>query len=759
MLKKIKQFGRRCVHWARNNRKKFFIISGVSAFLVIVGIPVFTYLYFAKDLDSKETIVSRNDAGVTLLDRKDRPFFTFYEAKKKNYIPLSQISKSAQQAVIASENKDFYTEGGISPKGMARSFMINVMQQGIAQGGSTITQQLVKNVLLTPDRNFLRKYQEIVLAVEIDRRYGKEDVLEMYMNSVYFGEGAFGIQQAAQAYFGKDAIELNVAESALLAGLLPAPSAYSPISGSKEKADRRQQIVLDLMEEQKLITPAQKVAAEKQKLSYENAKADVNVIAPHFALMIKEELIKKYSESGLPRSGFKVRTTIDLDLQKYAEDTVEDQIALLKRNKATNAALVAIDPDSGEILALVGSHDYSDDTNGKINMALAPRQPGSSFKPLVYATAMEEKLITAGTVVEDKVKDFGGGYKPLNYDRNEHGNVTIRRALANSFNIPAVEVMQKLGVKPMLNKSKEFGITSLKGSSTDYGLSLVLGSGEVPLIEMTSAYSVFANEGKRYDTSDILEIRDKQERVIYKADSPDEDSVLPEEVTFIISSILSDSRTRAESFGGALNMSRQAAVKTGTTNDYKDALTIGYTPQIVIGVWVGNNDAKPMDTVAGSLGAAPIWRKTMEFYLKDQQAEWFKKPFNVAEVKICTKNGLLLKDIPSDKKDGDEIEKDGVKVHLQNEYYWKGTEPDKSCFAEAPTPNPTEQAKSLEERRNLDLSLTPKPTTAATAAPTAAPTAAVTSTTAPLPSVVKTIVPDTPAPTGGGPAASPTPTP
>lgn len=748
---KLKKIGRRFVTWAKHNRKQFFVLTGVTTFAVVVGIPVFTYFYFAKDLGSKESILTRNEQGVVLLDRKNKPFFTLYDAKKKEYIPLSQISKNLQKAVLASEDKDFYTHPGFSLRGILRAAIANVTHGEVTQGASTLTQQLVKNVLLSSQRSFLRKYQEIVLAIEVDRRYTKEDVLEMYLNAVYYGEGAFGAEQAAQTYFDKDASELTIAESAMLAGILPAPSAYNPISGDRDIALKRQKMVLRLMEEQHVITAAEKKTAEKEKLTFAKVQDDGNGVAPHFALMIKEELIKKYGESALAHSGFHVQTTIDLDWQKFAEDTVKAQVASLVRNKATNGALVAIDPTSGEIMALVGSHNWSDDKNGKINMALAPRQPGSSFKPLVYATAMENRLITAGTILEDKVKDFGGGYKPQNYDRKEHGNVTVRWALDNSLNIPAVEVMQKVGVNTMLEKAKELNITTLDRSE-NYGLSLVLGSGQVPLVEMTNAYAAFANEGQQHDTYDILEIRDKKEKVIYKGRASSARTVFPKEVTYIISSIISDNKTRAPTFGNALAISRQAAVKTGTTENYRDALTIGYTPQIVVGVWVGNNDNKPMDTVAGSLGAAPIWRKVMEHILQDQPVAWFSKPFNVIQTKICTEKGLKL-EAGDDKKDGDEIEKDGTKYHLFNEYYIRGTEPDKSCFGESPTPDPTKEAedkkkreeeerKKKEEENKKNATATPAPTNTSTP-PT--PTAAAplpTNTVIPKPTnVVSTLIP------------------
>jgi membrane peptidoglycan carboxypeptidase len=355
-----------------------------------------------------------------------------------------------------------------------------------------------------------------------------------------------------------------------------------------------------------------------------------------------------------------------------------------------------MDPSSGEVVALVGSYDWSDQETGKINMAVVPRQPGSSFKPLVYATALEEKLITAGTILKDEKTDFGGGYSPKNFDGTFRGDVSIRRALAISLNIPAVEVMQKVGVNTMLSKARMLGITTLS-RDRDYGLSLVLGSGEVPLIEMTNAYAAFAGEGELPERKIILEVRDKNKKTIYTNKSVSKKRVWDVGTAYIISSILSDSQARSEVFGTALDISRKAAVKTGTTDDNKDALTIGYTPQIVVGVWVGNSNNKPMSGVAGSLGAAPIWKSVMEQALSGRSVEWYKKPDSIEEVLICKEKGLRL---PEDQKD--------ATTSALIEYYIRGTEPkpEDMCIPQSPTLNPTEEAEKKkredEERKKKD---------------------------------------------------------
>ncbi len=689
--------------------KKPLLISFIAFLGIIIMIPIFTYVYFARSLQSKEAIMNQNNSGITLLDRNDKPFFTFYEAKQKKIIPLEQIPTQLQQAVIASEDKEFYSHRGFSIKGIARALFADVKSQGIKQGGSTITQQLVKNALLNQKRSFLRKYQELVLAQEIERRYSKSEILEMYLNSVYFGEGAFGAQQAALTYFNKDAKDLTLAESSFLVGLLPAPSALSPFSGDADQAKKRQIIVLGEMVEQKSITSQQKDQAAAQKLVFNKSdNQELNVTAPHFALMVKQELIDKYGEEYVTRSGFKVKTTLNLDWQEYAENVVKNQVAQLKYNRATNGATVAIDPSNGEVMALVGSADWSNEEFGKYNIITAERQPGSSFKPIVYAEAIQRHTITAATNLQDEPTTFPGGYKPKDYDGKYRGNVTARRALANSLNIPSVEVLQQLGVPTAIQAANRMGINSLKDPS-NYGLSLVLGGGEVKPIELINAYAAFANGGMQYQPSMILEIKDKLDNVIFTVHHEPQ-RVASEEVSYIISSMLSDNNARQEVFGNALTISRQAAVKTGTTENYRDAWTIGYTPQIIVGVWVGNNDNAPMDNVAGSLGAAPIWRQLMERFLAGTPVVTFKKPLTIREVALC---------IVKTEKDGDKEKKT---TSTYTEYFLPGTEPKDSCMTPTPDQSPTPAAN------------TPTPTPQNT--PTNTPEPSVTNTPAPSPTAI-----------------------
>ncbi len=428
-----------------SGKRPVLYLMGLGIFMLILT-PILTYAYFVRDLSSKESIITRKNEGVILLDRNEKPFFTLYEATTKNSVGIDKISEEVQQAVVAVEDKDFYTHRGFSIAGFGRAIIANIRNESLSQGGSTISQQLVKNTLLTQDKNFLRKYQELFLAIEIDRRYSKNDVLEMYLNTSYFGEGAFGIQDAAQTYFSKDAKDLTLAESALMAGILPAPSAYSPISGDQERAFRRQKLVLQLMQDQGYITEEQRITAEEEEIEFNPSTEAINITAPHFALMIQDQLIDEYGEQEVAGSGFVVKTTLDSEGQQFAQQVVKTQIDRLARNDVTNGSAVVMDPTNGEILALVGSHDWSDDTNGKINMAVRPRQPGSSFKPFIYAKALEDRLITPATQIEDKEITFPGGYKPRNYDNRFRGEVLVRYALANSLNIPAVLVMEKVGI-------------------------------------------------------------------------------------------------------------------------------------------------------------------------------------------------------------------------------------------------------------------------------------------------------------------------
>lgn len=707
------------------HKHKRKIIIVVIIFVVILAlIPPATYLYFAKDLKDKDSILNRGKTGLTLLDREGKTFYTFYQPKSISYVSFSEIPKTVQESAVATEDKNFYTNAGFSITGIARAFVVNIFAGKIVEGGSTITQELAKNAFLSSSRNILRKYQEIVLAAELHRRFSKQDILEMYLNSVYFGEGAFGIENAAQAYFGIPAHSLDLAQSTLLIGLLPAPSAYSPISNPPDKAILRQKIVLKEMVQDGYITQDQATAAENETLHYNPSKIQTDTFnASHFAVYIRKQLIQQYGEERVIRDGFRVTTTLDRDLQKYAQESVKTQVTRLQYNHAGNGAAVALNPKNGQILAMVGSYDWSDPKFGQTNMAIIPRQPGSSFKPIIYGRAFEDKLITPATMLQDVETTFMGSYKPHNYDLRYRGPVTARRALANSLNIPAVEVMEKVGVANGVDEAQKLGITTLN-ANTNYGLSLVLGTGEIPLLELTNAYATFADQGTYHKATGIMTIKDKYNNTVSAptnifsllnplnwfnfSKNDDTRQVMSKEATFLISSILSDNNARAETFGSALSIGRPAAVKTGTTEDYRDALTVGYTPSFVVGVWVGNNDNTHMDDIAGSLGAAPIWRNVMEHYLMGTPIEQFARPTFVVSELVCPYNSFRY-----------------------TEYFIAGTQTE-SCATPTAQPSPT-----------MQTTVTPAPTTTPPPGPTA-----VQPTTTPLPQVIPTTAPTAlPAPT------------
>lgn len=616
--------------------KPILAYTAVLAFIFLTGFVVFTYQFYNADLSDKDKILNRNNTGLTLLDSNNEPFFTFDNPKSVSYVGLDKISPMLQKAVIASEDKDFYTNPGFSPKGIIRAFLTNISRGKIVEGGSTISQGLVKNSLLTSQKSMVRKFQEIILAFEINRRYGKNDILEMYLNSIYFGEGAFGVENAALTYFGIHAVDLDLAQSALLTGLLPAPSSLSPFSGDTSKSKEKQSIVLNEMAEEGYISRGEADAAAGEKLVFvSNREKSTNFLAPHFALYVRNQLIQKFGENFVIRSGLKVKTTLNKSWQEYAENTVRREVAKLHRNNAYNGAAVVLDPKTGEILVMVGSADWDDERFGRMNMAVIPRSPGSAFKPVVYSRALEESLITPATILQDRPRVFQTNYRPHNYDFRFRGPVTVRRALANSLNVPSVEVMEQVGVPEVLATANRFGITSLGNDPSRYGLSLVLGSGEVSLLELTNVYATFADYGLKNTPISILEIRDKYDSVI-ENNTPAPERVIGGDVSFLISSILSDNKSRAEQFGNLLTINRTAAVKTGTSENYQNALTLGYTPSLAVGVWVGNNDNTPMDRVAGSLGAAPIWKQLMQNYLTGKTNEPFIKPAGVTEAKVCT---------------------------------------------------------------------------------------------------------------------------
>ncbi len=675
-----KRVSRRGWRWFRNlsKPKKFLVIAGpILAFLILT--PLLTYFYYANDIADQERLMNRNNTGIVLTDKNGETIYSVGRAAHRKSVTLADMSKSVKDAVIAAEDKDFYAHEGFSITGIARA----VFSAGGAGGGSTLTQQLAKNTLLTEQQTFLRKYQELFIALAIEQRYTKDQILEMYLNSVYYGENSFGIEDAAKTYFGKSPKDLSLGQSAMLIGVLPAPSAYSPISGNPEYAKERQTTVLTRMVTNGYITEAEKQAALAEQLAYASQADANNSEAPHFVEMVMKELEEKYDEETVTRAGYQVKTTLDLNLQRQLKTNVANQMGYIQRNGGSNAGAVAIDPKTGEVRALVGSADWNNPEWGKVNMATTARQPGSSFKSIYYAGALADGVITPATILHDKKTDFGGGYIPLNADKNSfRGDVTARTAISLSLNIPSVEVLQKYGIAQSIKTAKQLGITTID-EKKNYGLSLALGSAEARLLEMTNAYAAFANQGQQYNSTIINSINNKFNSTIFTNNEKPR-TAISSGGAFLISSILSDNTARAPIFGSSLTVpGRTAAVKTGTTDDARDAWTIGYTPQLAVGVWVGNNNNATMKN-GGSGMAGPIWVKTMTQALSGVQNTPFAPPSGVIQKPVCYGSGGLAS---------------ASGTNTYNEYFLASALPTTTCNTQTKQPEPE---KKPEEESNTN---------------------------------------------------------
>lgn len=625
------------------------ILAGGAA-LLLVGIILFggIFLYYSFSLPDPNRLVSRDVVESTkILDRNGKQLYEIYGEAKRTLIALDDIPKFVRDATIAIEDKNFYKHGGVSLLGILRSVVINVVSGRKAQGGSTITQQFVRNAVLTREKTYTRKIKEIVLSLQLERKYSKDQILQLYLNEIPYGSNAYGISAASQTFFNKAPQDLSLAETAYLAAMPQAPTYYSPYGPHREDLDARADTVLQLMYEQGYITKNQKDLAQKDVVQFHNIGTGIK--APHFVLYVQDLLAQKYGEITLQQGGLKVTTTLDLDLQTIAEEAVAKQVPQNEKNyNAENASLVALDPGSGQILAMVGSRDYFDkEHDGAVNVALRPRQPGSSFKPYVYATAFKEGMNPA-TMLVDVVTNFGefGGkeYIPQNYDGTEHGPVSIRQALQGSLNIPAVKTMLLVGVEDAIDTAEALGITTLKDRSR-YGPSLVLGGGEVKLIDHVSAFGVFATGGMRHETTPILKIEDKSGKILEEYRQSQGQEVLNPLVAYQINNVLSDNEARTYIFGRGNRLTLpgwMAAAKTGTTQEYRDAWTIGYVPSLAAGVWVGNNDNSVMKTRAdGSVVAAPIWNEFMRRALENKSAESFSRPEGIKEIAVDTLSGKL----------------------------------------------------------------------------------------------------------------------
>jgi 1A family penicillin-binding protein len=616
--------------------KKFFLVAGIiiGAFILI---GVISFWYFAKDLPSFEEISNRRITQSTkIYDRTGKVLlYEISNGQKRTKIPLSEIPEELKAGTISIEDANFYTEPGFSIKGTLRAFLTNLRRGRIVQGGSSITQQLARNAFLSTEQTITRKIKEIIIAIRLTRYYPKDQILELYLNEIPYGPTLYGVEAASEAYFSKPAKDLSPKESAVLAALPKAPSYYSPWGSHQEELLVRADLVLKRMFELGKITESEYKKALAEKISF-SPQGD-GMRAPHFVIAVQDYLTQKYGEDEVRVGGLKVITTLDWDLQQIGEKAVADGA---KRNeelyKGKNSALVSEDPKTGQILVMVGSRDYFEkDAEGNFNVATQGlRQPGSALKPFVYMGAFE-KGFTPETILFDVPTNFDTTgnpekkYTPENFDEIFRGPVNIRHSLAQSINIPAVKSLYLVGLSNTLKTLSNFGITTLNDPRR-YGLSLVLGGGEVKLIEMVEAYSVLAANGIKRPQVLVLEVKDQTGKVLESfKDQPEE--VINSQYPRLVTDILSDVDARAPLYSASLGLTQvpghDIALKTGTSNDYRDAWTFGYTPTLVTGVWAGNNDNKPMQKQGSSiLAALPIWHNFMEQALSGKPSEGFVRP-------------------------------------------------------------------------------------------------------------------------------------
>ena len=587
-------------------------------------------LWFSRDLPNPNQLINRDVAQSTkIYDRTGQHIlYEIHGDQKRTLVSINDIPANVKNATISIEDKDFYHHGGVSFWAIFRTLVTDIIYRRSA-GGSTLTQQLVKNAILSNEKSIGRKIKEIILAQQIEKKFTKDQILQMYLNEIPYGSSSYGVEEASQRYFGKSVKDVDLAEAAILAALPQAPSRYSPYGSNKKLLIARQQYVLDLMAEQGYISADQRDQAKKEEVKFQTPEA--SIIAPHFVMYVKDLLAEKYGETMVEEGGLKVYTTLDFDKQQLAEQIVKDKTANYpEKYNAHNAALVSIDPKTGQILAMVGSRDYFDESiDGQVNVVTSPRQPGSSIKPLVYATLFE-KGYSPETILYDVNTNFStdpaNPYEPKDYNLKENGPVSIRQALAGSLNIPAVKAIYLADIHNVISNAGQLGYTTLTDPDR-YGLALVLGGGEVKLLEHANAFSVFATEGKVPTVMSILKVEDKngitlEDNQVQIKDGPFQPSTIDK-----INSILSDNQARTFVFGANNYLTlgdRPVAAKTGTTNDFRDAWTIGYTPSLITGVWVGNNDNTKMKSGAdGSVVAAPIWHDFMKAALQNSPIENF----------------------------------------------------------------------------------------------------------------------------------------
>ncbi len=606
------------------------------------------YFFILRGLPSPKELTRREpEVSTKIYDRNGSLLYKIYKDKNRTITPLTQIPAHVRLATLAAEDAEFYDHIGFSLKGIFRALVSN-SQNGSLQGGSTITQQLVKNVLLTPERTLTRKIKELILSVEVEKTYTKDQILGMYLNEVSYGGTAYGIQEGSESYFGKDVKDLNLAEAAFLAGLPKSPTSYSPFGQNPDLAFERQREVLHLMTINKFITETQEKEAASTRLTFLPNKTEIK--APHFVMYIRQLLVDKYGEDLVEKGGLEVTTSLDLPTEEMAEEVVKTEVAKLKGLHVGNGAALVINPQTGEILAMVGSKDYFDVADdGNVNVLTRLRQPGSSIKVVNYAYALSNGYTPASIIDDSPITYVTPGttpYTPKNYDGQFRGKITLRSALAESRNIPAVKVLASYGVAKMVEEGKEMGITTWEDSS-NYGLSLTLGGGAVKAIDLAKVYATIANFGKKPELLPILQVKDYKGKVLQVKQVVQVEQVLDPRVTYSLIDILKDNSARAPEFGfnSALVIKNhpEVAVKTGTSNDLRDNWTAGFNQNYLVLTWVGNNDNSGMSRIAsGITGASPIWNKIMTAILKDVPSVDWKIPEKMVRINCLGKGEWFL---------------------------------------------------------------------------------------------------------------------
>ncbi len=658
-------------------KKKLYLMTYIASIffgIMVAGMffVIFMFAFFSRDLPNPNQLLERSfELSTRFYDKNGALLYEVYGDKNRTLIKIEDVSSHVSHATLSVEDSEFYLHKGYSIRGMARALKNTFTGEGL-QGGSTITQQAIKNTLLTQERTVVRKIKELILSLQLENRYSKDEILQMYLNESPYGGLNYGIYSAAKAYFNKEPKDLTLSESAYLAGLTQSPSYYSQFGSNPEAGIERRNYVLYLMHERGwvagdgkryYISDEEYEQARNEALKFDTAKIPLE--APHFTYYVKQFLVELLGQEAVEMGGLKVKTSLDLEVQKLAQDIVTSEIDNSKNLNIHNGGMVVLDPRDGSILAMVGSRGYNLDPSPEgcvsgitgensckfdpfVNVTLTKRQPGSAIKPITYATMLSQGYTLAYPFLDIPTQFEGSApdkpYIPENYDGKFRGVMTLRKSLANSINVTAVKALKIVGIDNMIDQAEKMGITTFKDRER-YGLALTLGGGETKLLELTGAFSVFAAEGVYRQPNPIIEVTDQKGKIIYKPTQVDK-KVLSEEVAFLISDVLSDDGARSDVFGAGsmLNIpGRQVAVKTGTTDDKRDNYAIGFTPSVVVGVWVGNSNNEKMNpyVASGISGATPIWSKFMAAYLKDKPVEKFVNPENVEKEEIDKLTGAL----------------------------------------------------------------------------------------------------------------------